>query len=128
MCRSQRTFAEVFEERIATAIGAAMISVETAAALILATIDSVEHRQSCLRVQELPCELFAEALSVLGADGEDVREARQWFADHGVQLQPRASSWYVRRSNNQVSEEVEAHIRELLGRGMKRQLLHERFV
>lgn len=62
------------------------MTTESAEALILVTMDSVVHRQNCLwgAVRDLPCELLTEALTVLEA--EDVREARQWFADHGVQL------------------------------------------
>lgn len=79
-----------------------MMSGESAEALILVTMDSVAHRQNCLwgKARDLPWVLLAEALAVLEADGEDVREARQWFADHGVQLPA-----------PQVSPESEALIR-----------------
>lgn len=65
-----------------------MMSVESAEAVILVMMDSVVHRQNCLwdGVRDLPRELLIEALAVLEADGEDVRDARQWFADHGVRL------------------------------------------
>lgn len=106
-----------------------MMTVETAEALILVTMDSVVHRQNCLwdAVRDLPCELLTEALAVLEADGEDVRDARQWFADHGVQLPapgPKCTEVhslppvpYARRAPNQVSPETEALIRELLTQG-----------
>ncbi len=70
------------------------MTTESAVALILVTMDSVLHNRNCLggAVRDLPCELLTEALTVLEADGEDVREARQWLADHGVQLPvPQAS-------------------------------------
>jgi hypothetical protein len=103
-----------------------MMTTESAIALILLAMDSTAHRKNCLgdAVRDLPCELLTEALAILEADGEDVQEGRQWFADHGVQLPaPRsevhksAQLPYLRRANNQVSPAPEALIRELLTQG-----------
>jgi len=76
------------------------MTAESAEALILVMMDSVVHHQNCLLgvVRDLPSELLIEALRVL--EPEDVRDARQWFADHGVQLPA-----------PQVSLETEALIR-----------------
>lgn len=67
------------------------MTTESATALILVTMDSLLHNRDCLggTARDLPCELLAEALIVLEGAGEDedARDARQWFADHGVQLQ-----------------------------------------
>jgi len=80
-----------------------MMSVETAEALILVTMDSVVHRQNCLSEAvldtELPRDLLLEALTVLEADGSgaDGQTTRRWFADHGVQLPALKSRRRLRR-------------------------------
>jgi len=47
---------------------------------------STAHRKYCLvtRERDLPRELLIEALSLL--EPEDVKDARRWFADYGVEL------------------------------------------
>src|SRR5690348_16261097 len=58
--RSQGALAEVFEERLAPTTGAAMISVETAEALVLMAMYSTAHCKHCLgtEMRDLPMELL----------------------------------------------------------------------
>ena len=69
-----------------------MMTVETAEALILVTMDSIAHRQNCLSETvldtELPRELLLEALGVLEAEGRgaDAQAIRQWFTSYGIHL------------------------------------------
>jgi hypothetical protein len=103
------------------------MTVEAAESLILLTMDSVAHRQNCLRepVQDLPHELLVEALSILEGAGEDVLAISQWFADRGVKLPnpqvPEAKALartsaqilsYLRQSDEpRTRTEIEANVR-----------------
>jgi len=64
--------------------------------------------------KDLPVELIVAALADLDADGADTTEARDLLRSHGVQLRESTPVPYRRRSNNQVSAETEALIRDLL--------------
>jgi hypothetical protein len=87
-----------------------MMSVETAEALMLATMDSVVHRQNCLggAVRDLPRELLIEALSVL--EPKDVQDARRWFADYGVEL-PTVPMSPEDRAVTRISEQILDYLR-----------------
>jgi hypothetical protein len=95
------------------------MTTESAIALIGVVMDSLVHGRHCLRGarRELPNELLTQALTVLGANGRDTKGVSRWFEEQGVQLQARGESRSARRANNQVSEEIEALIRDLLERG-----------
>ena len=95
------------------------MKLESAISLIGVVMEALGHRENCLKSleKEVPDELLGAALAELEADGSDTSEVRAWFSKHGVQLrQSTQSPIYRRRSNNQVSPEVEALIWELLSK------------
>ena len=109
-----------------------MMTVETAEALILVTMDSVAHRQNCLwdGVRDLPYELLVEALAILEGAGEDVLTIRQWFADRRVQLPAPQVSVAVIRISEQILDYLgrseEPQTREEIEANVKGKTVHKR--
>ena len=91
---------------------------DTAISLIGVVLEALIHRQNCLKSAQadVPEELLATALAELEADGRDTSETRDWLSKLGVQIPQSMQAPYRRRANNQVSAEVEALIRELIGK------------
>lgn len=91
---------------------------DTSISLIGVVLEALIHRENCLkRAQtDVPKELLATALAELEADGRDTSETRDWLSKHGVHIQQSILATYCRWANNQVSAEVEALIRELIGK------------
>jgi hypothetical protein len=92
----------------------AMLHREVPFMLIL--LDARDHRRDCRHVE--PGELLETLLTAYFWEPEsqdkDLSEVRQWLAGKGIEVGPRPV--YVRRTNNQVSAELEAIIRNLLAR------------
>jgi hypothetical protein len=110
-----------------------MMSVETAEALILMAKLSTAHRKYCLvtRERDLPRELLIEALSLL--EPEDVKDARRWFADYGVELptlpvspEDRAVIRISERILDYLSQSREPRTREEIEANAKGKTVHKR--
>jgi hypothetical protein len=89
------------------------------AALIVILTDALAHRRDCQHSEpgELLETLLANCLGELEAEGRDMSGWHEWLATKGVEVRPRLPARYVRRTNNQVSAELEAFIHDLLARG-----------
>jgi hypothetical protein len=94
------------------------VKIESAISLIRVVMEALAHRETCLKSAEkdVPVELLAAAVAELEADDRDTSGALAWLSKHGVHVQQSAQPQprYRRRANNQVSEAVEALIRDLL--------------
>jgi hypothetical protein len=92
------------------------------AAFAVILMDALAHRRECRRTAsgELLETLLAACRGELQAEGKDVSRWHEWLARMGVDVRPRVPARYVRRTNNQVSAELESFIRDLLARGWKK--------
>jgi hypothetical protein len=92
----------------------AMLNGEVAFTLIL--LDARDHRRDCRHVEagELLETLLRAYFWEPESQDKDLSEVRQWLAGKGIEVGP--CPVYVRRTNNQVSAELEAIIRNLLAR------------
>ena len=92
---------------------------DLSAALIVILTDALAHRRDCQHSEpgELLETLLADCLGELEAEGRDMSGWHEWLATKGVEVRPRVPARYVRRTNNQVSAELEAFIHDLLTRG-----------
>jgi hypothetical protein len=104
------------------------VKIETAISLIVAVMEALVHRQTCLKSEkrDVPEELLTAALAELEANGRDTSEVRDWLFRYGVQLPQNAQPTYRRRANNQVSAEVEALICELIGKKWSKSAIAKR--
>jgi hypothetical protein len=104
----------------------AMLNREVAFTLIL--LDARDHRRDCQHVE--PGELLETLLTAYFWEPEsqdkDLSEVRQWLASKGIEVGPRPV--YVRRTNNQVSAELEAIIRNCWRVGGQRSISRACFV
>jgi hypothetical protein len=92
---------------------------DLSAALMVILTDALAHRRDCQHSEpgELLETLLADCLGELEGEGRDMSGWHEWLATKGVEVRPRVPARYVRRTNNQVSAELEAFIHDLLARG-----------